>query len=48
MGEIKMSVNFWLQSLKERDRSEDLGINETTILKSAIQKCCLGVSIAMI
>jgi hypothetical protein len=33
LGRREMRTGFWLESLKRRDHSEDLGIDERIILK---------------
>jgi hypothetical protein len=36
--EMRMSTKFWLQSLKERDNSQHLGIDVRIILKWILKK----------
>jgi hypothetical protein len=38
MGIREKSRGFWLESLKERDESKDLGVNGLIILKSVLKK----------
>jgi hypothetical protein len=40
-----MHTQFWLESLKGGDHSEDLGINKSTILKLISEKLGLGVGL---
>jgi hypothetical protein len=43
-----MRTTFWLESLKGRNHSKDLGMGERIILKFIIEKLCLGMLIALI
>jgi hypothetical protein len=43
MGAMKVRRTFWLESLKERDYSEDVGIDGRIILKCILEKQGLGV-----
>jgi hypothetical protein len=43
-----MLTKFWLASLKERDCSEDLGVDGRIILKCILRKECLWVWIELI
>jgi hypothetical protein len=38
-----MNTKFWLESLKVRDHSEDLGVGGTIILKTILVKSGFGV-----
>jgi hypothetical protein len=48
MGEIRNAHNLFLESLKGRDHSEDLGAGERIILKWILVKSVLGVWIGFI
>jgi hypothetical protein len=38
MGEMKMYTKFWSENLKERSRSEDLGVDGRIILEWLLSK----------
>jgi hypothetical protein len=41
-GDEKMRTKFWLESLKGRDHSEDLGVDRVIILKWILGKWVFG------
>jgi hypothetical protein len=43
MEAIRYAYKFWLESLKRRDNSEDVGVDRRIILKLIVGKLCLKI-----